>query len=60
MEKLNMKDFFTLGDTLGYSSAGIIILVSQIATGLTAIVGFFAAIVVLLIQLKRLKKMGGK
>ena len=51
-----MRDLFTISDIAGYSAAGILTLISQIATGLTVIIGVAIAVVTLLIQLKRLKK----
>lgn len=56
MEK-NMKELFTLSDGMGYGAAGIFVLISQIATGLTIIIGLFIAIVTLFIQIKRYKNM---
>ncbi len=52
-----MKDLFTVSDIAGYSAAGTLTLISQVATGLTAIIGVAIAVVTLIIQLKRLKNM---
>ena len=54
--EIKMKEIFTLEDVVGYGAAGFFVLVSQIATGLTAIIGLLIAIVVLGIQIKRLIK----
>ena len=48
--------FFTFGDIAGYSAGSCLVLISQVATGLTAVIGLGIAVVTLCIQIRRWRR----